>query len=214
MAWIDVLNCILEAAIRTLRLLQCLNWLDALLYEVHKLAEVNKLVADNLIVSVESHTSTVALSHLEVASTLSQSTEHCTYLRTQADAIYAASLSYVRWRLPGMIFAFITAMFRAFYVGTTQTRTLTLNSIVMVLSNVIFNWILIFGHLGFPALGITGAAIGSSLAELISLIFFIVYTRALHQVHMYVLVDVAVLVLGRTIIFIPIYRLLANSLLP
>ena len=94
-----------------------------------------------------------------------------------SDAIYAASLSYVRWRLPGMIFAFITAMFRAFYVGTTQTRTLTLNSIVMVLSNVIFNWILIFGHLGFPALGITGAAIGSSLAELTSLIFFIVYTR-------------------------------------
>ncbi len=94
-----------------------------------------------------------------------------------SDAIYAASLSYVRWRLPGMIFAFITAMFRAFYVGTTQTRTLTLNSIVMVLSNVLFNWILIFGHLGFPALGITGAAIGSSLAELTSLIFFIVYTR-------------------------------------
>ena len=47
----------------------------------------------------------------------------------------------------------------------------------MVLSNIIFNWILIFGHFGLPALGITGAAIGSSLAELMSLIFFIVYTR-------------------------------------
>jgi len=94
-----------------------------------------------------------------------------------SDAIYAASLSYVRWRLPGMVFAFITAMFRAFYVGTTQTRTLTLNSIVMVASNVLFNWILIFGHFGCPALGITGAAIGSSLAELVSLIFFIVYTK-------------------------------------
>jgi Na+-driven multidrug efflux pump len=68
-------------------------------------------------------------------------------------------------------------MFRAFYVGTTQTRTLTLNSVVMVLSNVVFNYILIFGKCGFPALGITGAAIGSSLAELVSLIFFIVYTR-------------------------------------
>ena len=94
-----------------------------------------------------------------------------------SDAIYAASLSYVRWRLPGMVFAFITAMFRAFYVGTTQTKTLTLNSIVMVASNVLFNWILIFGHFGCPALGITGAAIGSSLAELVSLIFFIVYTK-------------------------------------
>ena len=91
-------------------------------------------------------------------------------------AIYDAALSYVRWRLPGMVFAFITAMFRAFYVGTTQTKTLTLNSIVMVLSNILFNWILIFGKFGCPALGITGAAIGSSLAELVSLIFFIVYT--------------------------------------
>ena len=91
--------------------------------------------------------------------------------------IYAAALSYVSWRLPGMVFAFATAMFRAFYVGTTQTRTLTLNSIVMVASNVFFNWVLIFGHFGIPALGITGAAIGSSLAELVSLIFFIVYTR-------------------------------------
>ena len=84
---------------------------------------------------------------------------------------------YVRWRLPGMVFAFCTAMFRAFYVGTTQTKTLTLNSVVMVASNVIFNYILIFGRCGLPALGITGAAIGSSLAELVSLIFFIVYTR-------------------------------------
>lgn len=94
-----------------------------------------------------------------------------------SEAIYSAALSYVRWRLPGMVFAFMTAMFRAFYVGTTQTKTLTLNSVVMVVSNVLFNWILIFGKFGCPALGITGAAIGSSLAELVSLIFFVAYTK-------------------------------------
>ena len=33
-----------------------------------------------------------------------------------------------------------------------------------------------FGKLGFPALGIAGAAIGSSLAELVSMLFFIIYT--------------------------------------
>ena len=100
-------------------------------------------------------------------------------------AVYDAAVSYVRWRLPGIIFAFITAMFRAFYIGTTQTKTLTLNSVVMVLSNVIFNYILIFGKCGLPALSITGAAIGSSLAELVSLIFFVIYTRARCNLHKY-----------------------------
>ena len=98
-------------------------------------------------------------------------------LMVSSTSIYEAALSYVRWRLPGMVFAFVTTMFRAFYVGTTQTKTLTLNSVVMVLSNIVFNWVLIFGKFGCPALGITGAAIGSSLAELVSLIFFVIYTR-------------------------------------
>ena len=66
----------------------------------------------------------------------------------ESDEIVAAAMSYVRWRLVGFIFAFVTVMFRAFYVGTTQTRTLTLNC----------------------------SAIGTALAELVSLIFFTVYT--------------------------------------
>ena len=90
--------------------------------------------------------------------------------------IYNAAESYIHWRVYGFFFSFVGVMFRAFFVGTTQTKTLTLNSIVMVLSNVVFNYILIFGKFGFPQLGIAGAAIGSSLSELVSVIFFIIYT--------------------------------------
>ena len=90
--------------------------------------------------------------------------------------IYDAAESYIHWRVYGFFFSFVGVMFRAFFVGTTQTKTLTLNSVVMVLSNVVFNYILIFGKFGFPQLGIAGAAIGSSLAELVSAIFFIIYT--------------------------------------
>lgn len=90
--------------------------------------------------------------------------------------IYEASLSYINWRIFGFFFSFVMVMFRAFFVGTTQTKTLTLNSIVMVLSNIVFNYILIYGKFGFPKLGIAGAAIGSSLAELVSVLFFVIYT--------------------------------------
>lgn len=94
-----------------------------------------------------------------------------------SDQVYAAASSYLEWRRYGLFFSFIAILFRAFYIGITETRTLTLNSIVMVLSNIVFNYILIFGKFGFPALGIAGAAIGSSLAELVSLLFYVAYTR-------------------------------------
>ena len=92
-----------------------------------------------------------------------------------SENIYAASLIYVNWRIPGLLFAFLTAMFRAFYVGTRNTAILTWNSIVLVGSNLVLDWVLIFGHWGLPALGIQGAALASTIAEGLSLVFFIVW---------------------------------------
>lgn len=60
-----------------------------------------------------------------------------------SEHIYEAATSYLHWRVFGAFFSFSAVMFRAFFLGTTQTKTLTLNSIVMVLSNVVFNYILI-----------------------------------------------------------------------
>lgn len=93
-----------------------------------------------------------------------------------SEPVYRAAVSYTNWRVYGFFFSFVAIMFRAFYVGTTNTNTLTLNSLAMVLSNVVLNYVLIFGKFGFPAMGIAGAAIASSVAELVSALFFIVYT--------------------------------------
>ena len=90
--------------------------------------------------------------------------------------VLRATESYLHWRVYGFFFAFVNLMFRSFYVATTHTRTLTLNSVVMVLSNIVLNYMLIFGHFGCPALGIAGAAMGSCMAEAVSTVFFVVYT--------------------------------------
>lgn len=100
-------------------------------------------------------------------------------------AVCRAAEDYLHWRVFGAFFSFNAVIFRAFFLGTVQTRTLTLNSVVMVLSNVVFNYILIFGNFGFPAMGIAGAALGSSLAEGVSLLFFILYTRRRVDVRKY-----------------------------
>ena len=92
----------------------------------------------------------------------------------QSERIFDAAVVYVNWRIPGLLFAFMTALFRAFYVGTCNTKSLTWNSIVLVGSNIFLDWVLIFGHLGAPAMGIKGAALASTISEGISFLFFVV----------------------------------------
>lgn len=97
-------------------------------------------------------------------------------LMIESEAVRAAADSYLEYRVYGFFFSFVAAMFRAFYVGTTRTRILTANSVVMVLTNVVLNYLLIFGKGGFPELGIAGAAIASSISEAVSVLFFVGYT--------------------------------------
>ena len=100
-------------------------------------------------------------------------------LMVESERVAAASVSYLRWRIPSLLFVFVGCMFRAFYVGTTDTKVLSVNSIILVVSNIALNWILIFGKFGLPAMGIAGAALGSTLAEAISLLFLVIYTSRL-----------------------------------
>lgn len=86
-------------------------------------------------------------------------------------------MQYLDWRIYGFFFSFTIIMFRAFYIGIIHTSALMLNSITMVAINIILNYILIFGALGIPAQGISGAAIASVISEAVAVIHFIIYTQ-------------------------------------
>ena len=93
-----------------------------------------------------------------------------------SDAIFHATYEFFTWRIWGFLFAFVNVMFRALYIGITQTKTLTMNAVVMALVNVVLDYALVFGELGFPEMGIKGAALASVIAEASSLVFFLCYT--------------------------------------
>lgn len=92
-----------------------------------------------------------------------------------SEEVYQSAMQYMDWRIYGLFFSLMSVMFRAFFVGTTQTKALTLNAVVMVLSNAVLNYGLIFGKFGLPQMGIAGAAIASVIAEAISVLFFAIY---------------------------------------
>ncbi|MDP2424274.1 MAG: MATE family efflux transporter [Bacteroidales bacterium] len=93
-----------------------------------------------------------------------------------SDEIFNASVTYMQYRIYGVFFAFFNVMSRAFYVSITRTRLLAGSAIIMAVVNVVLDYVMIFGHWGFPQMGIAGAAIASAIAEGCSALFFLVYT--------------------------------------
>ena len=93
-----------------------------------------------------------------------------------SDNIYDATCEFLYWRMFGFFFSFVNVMFRALYVGITRTKVLTINAVIMALVNVFLDYALIFGHFGFPEMGLKGAAIASVAAEASSFVFGMVYT--------------------------------------
>lgn len=89
--------------------------------------------------------------------------------------IYQATLDYVNWRMWGLLTSSLIVMERSFFVSITKTSVLTIVSLVMVSTNIVLNYMLIFGNFGAPRLEISGAAIASDLSEAIAVLAYIVY---------------------------------------
>lgn len=93
-----------------------------------------------------------------------------------SDAIYNASVDFLKYRIYGIFFAFGNVLLRSFYIGTTKTRVLTYNALILAGSNIFLDYCLIFGNFGFPEMGIKGAALASAISEAISALFFFTWT--------------------------------------
>jgi putative MATE family efflux protein len=91
-------------------------------------------------------------------------------------AVFQASTVYLKYRIFGLFFASSALLFRSFYTGITFTKYISISAAIMAGINVILDYGLIFGKLGFPEMGIAGAGLASSISEACALFFFFTIT--------------------------------------
>ncbi len=98
------------------------------------------------------------------------------YLLIDSQNIYDASIEYIKYRRYGIIFVCFNFLYRALYIGISNTKVITYSTIIMAVVNILLDYCLIFGNFGFPEMGIGGAALASFCAEVSAFVFFTVYS--------------------------------------
>ena len=75
---------------------------------------------------------------------------------------------YFRYIIFGSLFLVLRYALSGFFLGIGRTRVVMLANLAGMLANLPANYALIYGKLGFPALGLKGAAIGTVLGSALS----------------------------------------------
>lgn len=80
-------------------------------------------------------------------------------------AVVPVGVSYLQWLAPGYVLMLWSMVMTSALRGAGDTRTPMKVNILINLINVVGNYALIYGKFGFPALGVAGAAIATSLSR-------------------------------------------------
>ena len=90
--------------------------------------------------------------------------------RVNADpGVIRLGQDYLWFRFMGLGFFTINMAFHGFFNGIARTRIHFRVTVIANIINIIFNYLLIFGKLGLPAMGVSGAGLASTISLLLSL---------------------------------------------
>ncbi|MGE4285298.1 MAG: MATE family efflux transporter [Phycisphaerae bacterium] len=87
----------------------------------------------------------------------------------------AYEITYFKILCSSYVLILVNSTLSCFYVGRGMTRIVLCVNTISCVSNVLLDYILIFGHFGFPRLGITGAAIATVSSVVVSSILYILF---------------------------------------
>jgi len=84
------------------------------------------------------------------------------------------AVAYVIWSIPGMLPFFAFNMIRQVLQAFQNTRAIVIAVIGANVANVFFNWVFVYGHLGFAPHGVVGSAVSTVLARWIMAVSLLV----------------------------------------
>ena len=81
---------------------------------------------------------------------------------------------YIFYRFLGIPFFLISVSYRGFFFGINKTKIFMFSGVLTNLSNVIFNYMFIYGEFGLPRMGLAGAGLGSTIATTFDGMFYLI----------------------------------------
>lgn len=93
------------------------------------------------------------------------------YLNNDPDIILQGS-SYLQTRTLSILFIGSNFAFRGYWNATNRAGLYFKTLVFMHLCNIVFNYLLIFGNFGFPALGTVGAAWGTNISLMLGTLYY------------------------------------------
>ena len=99
-------------------------------------------------------------------------------------------MHYAKQYLMVMMFGLLPFAFTNAYAMTLreygETKLPMIASVMAILVNLLFNWILIFGHLGFPRLGVIGAAAATALSRYVECAIVVIATHRRKEKYVFI----------------------------
>jgi len=94
----------------------------------------------------------------------------------QSDTIRGYMREFIPLRAIGFFFYTMLIMINSFWSGIAITRVLAYTTLITATVNIALDYVLVFGHFGFPEMGVQGAALATSISEACALIYALIYT--------------------------------------
>ena len=105
------------------------------------------------------------------------------FLRGESDGgdvalTLAEGMRYLQVMLWGLVPFMVVQVYAGTLRETGETVAPMVGSVIAIVLNLVLNYLLIFGHLGCPRMGVTGAAVATVISRYVEMVYILAHTHA------------------------------------